>query len=73
LSRRPGQRPRPETHPLALIAVLKHELPGFDEARAARIVSEFEHDKAGFCRVWASAAHLKGQGITLDKDCRRPK
>lgn len=58
------------TDPLAIIAVLKHELPGFDEARASRIVSEFEHDKADSCLVWATAAHLEEQRITLDKDCQ---
>lgn len=61
------------TDPLAILAILKHELPGFDAARAARIVSEFEHDNAQFCFVWASPAYLKEQRITLDKDCQAAK
>lgn len=58
------------TDPRAIVAVLEHELPGFDAARATRIVREFEHDRADSCLVWATPAHLQEQRIKLDKDCQ---
>ena len=48
--------------PLAVIAILKRTLPNFDAAQATRSADEFEHDKADFCLVLATGAHLQQQG-----------
>ncbi len=56
--------------PLAIIAILTRTLREFDAAQATRSADEFEHDKADFCLLWASEAHLQQQGKASGPGCR---
>jgi len=56
--------------PKTVVAMLKQEIPGFDDLAAMKMAATFESNAATTCVLWASAEYLKETRAQKEETCR---